>query len=236
MAAMAKGTWAGELHRLAMTDLIRDRAGWRGARTRGRSATCAIAWRLAEKYAPMTAQYIVSASSRRVPRMPKDLETKIGCPAGSGAAFERVVAGWSTQLSLFAQGDSALPPGVTGDYEWYGPALESAYNGAYYPSQVRTRTNAVVAQAAANGLGQPDLEYLAAIGGISISSADQWYDYEQSGGFGDERRPLSLFRAMNKWGRVGVADLGGAMMGSRGGFWWAVAGGLVASSVYAINS
>jgi hypothetical protein len=234
--ALAKGAWVGEVHRLAMADLIRDRAAWRGARQRGAAANCAIGWRLAEKYFPMVARHVGPEVGRQTPKMPADLELKLGCPAGSGQAFERLLAGRNGQLSLFLQ--EGLPPGVTGAYEQYGPALESAYNSASTPGQVATATYAVVNQAAANGLGQPDLEYLALIAGLSVSSAYQWYEYEQSGGFGDGsvEDPFSLFRAMGRWGKVGVADLGGAMMGSRGGPWWAVAGGLVASAVTAINT
>lgn len=235
--ALAKGAWAGEVHRLAMSDLIRDRSAWRGARRRGAAGNCAIGWRLAAKYASMVARHIGPERGRHTPKMPADLEVKLGCPAGSGRAFERLLAVRNGQLSLFLQ--EGLPPGVTGEYEQYGPALESAYYGAWSPDQVASATYAAVDQAAANGLGQPDLEYLALIAGISVSSAYQWHDYEQSGGFDDDGGAgdaFSLFRALGRWGKVGVADLGGAMMGSRGGAWWAVAGGLVASSVTAINT
>jgi hypothetical protein len=234
--ALAKGAWAGEVHRLAMSDLIRDRSAWRGARKRGAAGNCAIGWRLAEKYTPLVAQHIGIELSRHTPKMPTDLELKLGCPVGSGRAFERLLAVRNGQFSLFLQ--EGLPPGVTGAYEQYGPALESAYYGASTPGQLATATYAVVDQAAANGLGQPDLEYLALIAGISVSSAYQWYEYERAGGFGGGyvEDPLSLFRAMNRWGKVGIADLGGAMMGSRGGPWWAVGGGLVASAVTAINT
>jgi hypothetical protein len=128
-------------------------------------------------------------------------------------------------------------PGVSGAYEHYGPALEGSFLGASTADQAVAATYAVLNQAAADGLAQPDLDYLALIASVSISSAYQWYEYEQAGGFSDAnvQDPMSLFKHMTKWGRVGVADLGGAMMGSRGGFWWAVAGGVIASSVAAIN-
>jgi hypothetical protein len=101
--ALAKGAWAGEVHRLAMTDLISNRGTWRSVRQRGPAAVCAVAWRLAAEYAPMAAQHIGPEASQRVPKMPENLETKLGCPAGSGKAFERLSAAHRGDQTLIRQ-------------------------------------------------------------------------------------------------------------------------------------
>jgi hypothetical protein len=236
--AMRRGAWAGELHRQAMAVLIADPEVWQGARRRTPAQNCAIAWGLAERFRQSIDAHVGSGAKAQRRRMPANLEEQIGCPRGSGASAVNP----AHPLSIFFQEDSLLPPDVTGEYEMYTDALLGVYEYATSPSEVEAGTWKVMRGAAALGLGQPDLDYLGALAGISISSAYQWHEFEMSGGFdsdggGDTDQAMSLFRLeMSRWGKIGWADLGGAIMGARGGPVWMIVGTLVASGVMAMNT
>jgi len=234
--------WMGELHSSAARDLIKELQT-----LRGRKATlqmrCDAAWRIARKYAPRAAA--LGALTLDIVR---DLEThaaKQGCRGSSGLAALVVTSREGSSQPLALKAVVALTEVASGAYADYGPQLELAYDLAQTPDDVAVRTWTVVDQAAADGLPQPDLEVLAGLASISVSSAYDWYAYEQSGGFagdpggaGDDDEPMLSTSDLRcgKWCRVGWADLGGALWGaifSGGNVFVAVYRGTVVSLIAA---
>jgi hypothetical protein len=218
-AARTKGAWMGEFHSNAIHDWIE------GRKELGKNATleakCALVWRLARKYAPKAAEH--GALTKEVVDELEAYGAKKGCGGPSGLdAYISSAAANSRQLSIFGV-LKAQWEGATGVYADYEPQLEAAYNNPSTPDDVAAVSWAVIDQAAANGIPQADLEVLAGLASISVSSAYDWYAYELSGGFsggggGAGDVPMySVFGALSlcgKWCKVGWADLGGALWGA----------------------
>jgi len=143
----------------------------------------------------------------------------------------------SRQFSVFLR--SAMPQEATGAWQNYEPALEAAWNGDT-PDAVATASWSVVDQAAADGVSQADLEMVAALASVSASSAPEWYQFEQSGGFecttvDDCPLQMSVFQRGSYWRTVGMCDLLGAFVGALAdGFAGAVVVGFLASVICGI--
>ena len=233
----------GELHNVAMRDMLEHEHAWRGNGPRTLQSNCAIAWRIAQKYAPIVAQRTGKPFTNAVELRVRAVASQSGCDT---QGFRGLVASApSGQMSIFGVLDGA--DGVTGAYEPYATRLQNeSFAGVASPRDVATRSRAIVDQASADGIPQPDLELLAGLASIAVASAEEWYDYESVGGFGGSPGRLepspaySIFLNANvctRWCVVGWSDLGGADVGAWGGGpAGAVVGGAVASVVAGLSS
>lgn len=228
-AARKKVAWMGELHSAVIRDLTKNRKQWLASRGRTKASDCDVAWQIARKYVPRVAEHgeitpkIVAAAEAEA--------AKHGCKGPSGLEFViRSQQKSALQFSMFVA--TARQDGASGAFANYQASLEAAYNNAATPAEVATVTWAVVDQAAADGLGQVDLEILAGLASISVASANDWYTFERGGGFEEDSllAQMSLFQNGSYWRTVGVCDLLGAFAGAwAGGLEGAIVIGFLAS-------
>lgn len=217
-AARAKSAWMGEFHSKAVHEWIEGRKSL--GKNANREAKCALAWKVARRYASKAGQQ--GALSKQVVDELEAYAAKKGCRGPSGLASVSSNTPSTRELSIFGV-LTAQWEGSTGVYANYEPQLQAAYDYPSTPDDVASVSWAVVDQAAADGIPQPDLEVLAGLASISVSSAYDWYAYEQSGGFSgggggtDDPPVYSVFGTVapcGKWCKVGWADLGGALWGA----------------------
>ena len=231
------------MHTHAMDEIRASRDVWRATRPHTKEERCAVASRIARRYAQQAADK-VGVTIGDLNGAAKSAAAKQGC--GIGTDFASTSKSMSPRgsglLSIF--GSLTMTEVVTGEFGNYVGGLNDAYSGASSPDDVASASWAIVNQAAANGLGQPDLEVLAALADIGASSASEWYSFQQGGGFDDPHQDeFSLFRlGAFSWRIVGWSDLGGAVAGAYGGmaggpagaFAGAVVGGAISSAVAAL--
>lgn len=235
-AARARTKWAAEEHHHAVQRLIAMRKQLKRGRTHAEN--CAIAWDLIRKELPRfsAAGIVITPALADAARR----GAVVGNCAGGAGISAFINAPDPSALSIF----NARLPEATGAFANYEAALSAIYNNAYWPWEVEGAANAVVAQAAADGIPLGDLDVVAGVANVATSSAYDWYAYEQSGGFagvdcttqcGTELMSIFLQKG-SAWRRVGYADLGGAISGGmRGGYQGAVIGGAVSSIISALG-
>lgn len=249
-AARARVHWVAQLHTDAMNEVRAMGPSWRGGRSHGLADRCVVALTVGRRYGSRAADRL-GLSARDVASALRASAREHGCAVPADVAALSGRAPSPALLAIYSVMQTADET-LTGEFQNYTPGLDAAYANASTPSDVDYASWAVVYQAAANGLGQADLDVLAAIADIGVSSAYEWYAYELSGGFsgggggGDPtQEAMSIFRlgfGPIKWRAVGWSDLGGAIAGALGGaaggpagaFGGAVTRGAVASAVSAL--
>jgi len=108
--------------------------------------------------------------------------------------------------------------GVTGEYQAYTGAMESAILNAGSPEEAAAGIDAALT--AGSSLPAADYQVLAGIASIAASSVYYWYQVEVSSGGGaggDQEYLMSIFRTTGWcgfWCRTGWADLFGAVGGA----------------------
>ena len=244
-AARTRMAWVGEFHQELIADFKAHKDAWLG-NARSRASDCAAAVRVATKYAAVAKAKLGYTAALTVPA---GVLNSVGCPESNAARGVPLMLLW--RQGLIVDSASIYDPNtayVTGAFDSYTGALSAVYGYATTPDQVASATWAVVDQAAADGLDAPDLDVLAGLASLSVSSAYQWYGYQQQGYIIDTSAPTTYLdpatpiAAIGFWGKLGVVDLGGALMGARGGmgagpagaFYGALIGGGIASAVWGI--
>jgi len=237
-AARERTKWAAEEHHRVVRRLVAARKQLKRDRTHAEN--CAIAWDVIREELPRfsAAGFAITPALAEAARR----GAAVGACAGGEGISAYINATSASALSIFNA--VALRQQTTGAFANYEGALDAIYNASYWPWEVASAANSVVAQAAADGIPQADLDVVAGVANVAISSAYDWYTYERNGGFRGvdctttcDVALMSVFlQKGSAWRRVGYADLGGAISGAlRAGFQGAVIGGALSSAISALG-
>ena len=242
-SARARTSWVAAMHTDAMNEVRAMRDDWRATRPHHKQQRCEAVLRIARRYTERATAH-VGMPAGVMNGVARKAAVDHGCAPGADLAMTLpAYSRGAALLSLFST--TALTEEVTGEYQNYLGGLDNAYASAGSPDEVSNLSWAVVNQAAANGVGQADLDVLAAIAGVGVSSGYEWYSFQQGGGFDDPGQDeMSMFarKKLVNWKTVGWADLGGAIVGAIGGaaagppgmFAGAVTRGAIASGIAAL--
>jgi len=242
--------WLGATHNKAMEELVATKKTW-NHKSRGSRAErkCRAVSDLTVRYAAIVAQRLALQQSDVDKQIAGALK-HAGCPGGkpgkagkqqsvvgNGSMIVAPMALWRTRF-LAAKRFFEDEETVTGAYNNYIPAMESAINNASTGSEAAAEIDHVLSTAASANIGQGDMTMLNAIGSVGAASVLYWYDYEASGQLdrdktsisqyetapGSQYEPtMSIYRSMgwlHAFGMVGWADLIGAAAGAASACTW----------------
>lgn len=207
-AAKARAGWAGEAHHAGMQVIVESvrqhRRGKRPLPRAGSAEHCALLERAGGATLAVLDinRGITRSQAERIAHLRRD----------------PILANCSRSLSVFAlRSPSVFPapvaqeydPEVTGAYEAYLDPMDVAVQGSDGSVRsVRTRVDAVLAQAISDGIPEGDLLALASFAGVAESSAVEWnaFDWAALGAdscvSGDECLQMSVFGARRADNRV----------------------------------
>lgn len=215
----ASVAWVGQLHTEAVCDLTRNEAHWRAVGGGwDRAGRCRAVKALTEKYMGR-----VQREQRTLLGLNRHEAALRATQAAPDCAGAGPLSIFGTNASAAVQYQYSPEDGepVTGAYENYLPAIETAVNTASSAAQVASNVNAVLASA--SGIPDPDLQVLYAVAELAISSNQYWYDFEVSGEMDEalsaravESPPMySIFFAQPpRWRVIGAADVIGCAAGA----------------------
>ena len=213
--------WVGESHDEAMKVVRRHIAEARPGRGRPAKLDARAKCRAIEEATDVALAHIDRTNGRSRSRVERAMQVR-SAPDVQRCARELSV---SSALML-ATAASASTDTITGAYEPYAALMYNAVvaSGGSVAG-VRAAVNNVMAQAAAAGIPNPDLEAVAAIGSLANASAEEWNAFDWSSIGGDGRgdctlsascgiNEMSMFSAAaetwaNNIAKVVVADIGG---------------------------
>ena len=206
--------WVADVHDAAMTELLAETRVSRGQHGKSHARDCEAIARLGSKYFAV-AETRAAKSLSDDPRTHQLLDAqlkRIGC---SGY---RIATGVTTQFlpaAYFAQTEEEVTE--TG-LSYLNPMTE-VFNSASGTNDIADGTNAILGSA--SGVNSADVDLMAALGNLQVSSAYYWYDVQSSGNCSTYlldncyvEAPLSIFPSKRMsscgfWCRVGYADAAG---------------------------
>lgn len=225
----ASVAWVGQLHTEAVSDLTRNEAHWRAVGGGwDRAGRCRAVKALTEKY--MARVQREQRTLLGLDRHKAALMATQAAPACAGAGALSIFGSSATAAVQYQYSPEDGEP-VTGAYEDYLPALESAVNSAWSATQVTSNVNAVLASV--SGLPDPDLQVLYAAAELAISSNQYWYEFEVSGQMDEALRDrgsggpsmYTIFPVQApRWRVIGAADLFGCAAGAADKAWLSAGG------------
>ncbi len=196
--------WMAEVHTRAMQEALAIQAELRASSPKDR---CARIERIVHRLVPDIARHTGITDQAFYEARFAEARARSGCPETPALSV------WGLPAPLAVSEDS-----VTGEYQAYTEAMESAILNAGSPEEAAAGIDAALAAGAS--LPAADYQVLAGIASIAASSVYYWYQVETtSGGGGDPEYQMSIFGTTGPcgfWCKTGWADLFGAVGGALG--------------------
>lgn len=178
-----KVAWVGELHRVAMDDLVANKAAYLGEAGSKTARQCRAVAALVRKHSPTIESRLGQSftSEERAAKVREVLRLTPKCRDAVPSAMSVYSALPALTLSRMAaiQEDT-----VTGAFAPYLDQINNAVGSTDgSPNAVGQAVDQIVYTAANAGLSDPDLEVVVGAAAVAASSSSGWQATQQSGGF-----------------------------------------------------
>ncbi len=197
--------WVGELHTTIMQEWLDRRAG---AGTLPSAQACEHLTGLVHSHFADVKRHVTAADEWMFVRVLRDAAARVGCGSPAGLGHMSLLTATQPPTEIDIQPDTSpvsMDSSVTGAYEPYVVAIQTAVAAATTPEEATEAVDAVLMQA--SQIPAPDFVVLQAVAEVVSSSA--WY-WAANSGLADGE-PLAIFRhATFSWRSFAGADFAGA--------------------------
>ncbi len=195
--------WVGELHTTVMQEWLDRRSGVGALRS---AQACEHLTGLVHSHFADVKAHVPGADEAMFVRVLRDAAGRVGCGSPSGLGRMSLLTSTQPPTEIDVQPSSSPDSTVTGAYEPYAAAIESAVAAAATPEAASEAVDAVLMQA--SKIPAPDFVVLQAVAEVVSSSA--WY-WASNNGLADGGALLAIFRrATFSWRALAGADFAGA--------------------------